>query len=102
MQIIFSRAAAEQLREKYTVLELETITKDGITVEAFCVIPAEKINLGELPELEHNIRLHEEFVSALKNQNHKICNDLYPYVKGKFGGELDSFYDIIIERIQNT
>ena len=101
MQIIFSRAVAQELQSQHTVLELETITKDGVTVEAFCVVPADRINLAELPQLEHNCKLHQAFVDAYKTQDYKICNDLYPHLLGRFGGELDTFYQEIVRRIVN-
>jgi hypothetical protein len=43
MEIIFSREVAEGLRERYTVLELETFDVEGKTLETFCVVPAEKL-----------------------------------------------------------
>ena len=39
MQLIFGRDNAEQLKERYTVLELETVEKDGTSLEVFCLIP---------------------------------------------------------------
>jgi len=98
MQVIFSRQAAEQLREKYTVLELETFDVQDTVLETFCVIPADKMNLSDLPHLESHIRLHEDFIVQLKDKNYKFCADAIEHLKGKFGGELDSFYDIILER----
>ena len=100
MQIIFSKPVAEELRKQHTVLELETIVKDGIAIDAYCVIPADKINLSELPQLEHNCKLHQAFVDANKQKNYKICNDLYPHLVGKFGGEVDTFYHEILHRQQ--
>ena len=43
MDIIFGRKNAEKLREKYTVLDLEVVHKDGHEFEVFCLIPADKI-----------------------------------------------------------
>ena len=100
MQIIFDRKTAEQLQHQHTVLELETITKDGVTIEAFCLIPVEKIALTEMAQLPHNIKLHNEFVNAYKNGNYQICRDLYEFVMGKFAGEVDTFYEEIINRIK--
>ena len=53
MDIIFGRENAEKLREKYTVLDLETVEMDGKPMEVFCLIPAEKIDIAELPQLEN-------------------------------------------------
>lgn len=97
MDIIFSREAADNLRERYTVLELETFDVEGQTLETFCVVPAEKIFM-EMQDLPTNVKLHEQLVQAIKDKNVKLCMDLSEVLKGRFGGELDSFYDIIQER----
>lgn len=97
MDIIFDRAVAEQLRERFTVLELETFDVEGKILETFCVVPAEKI-YTEMVELQNNIQLHDQLVQAIKNKDQKLCLDLVEVLRGKFGGELDSFYDIIGER----
>lgn len=101
MQLIFDKEHAAQLREKYTVLDLETVTKDGVTLDVFCVIPADKINLGELTQLDHTIKLHNHFIQAFKEGNYKVCRDLEEHLIGKFGGEVDTFYQEIIQRILN-
>mgnify|MGYP003352943437 CR=1 FL=1 len=98
MQLIFDRNIAEQLKQRYTVLELETIEKDGVKVDVFCVVPAEKIALTEITTIDHTTKLHNEFVSAIKRNDQKLCRDLYVHLIGKFGGELDSFYEEIIKR----
>lgn len=99
MQIIFNRDVANSLREKYTVLELEAFDVNGQQLETFCVVPAEKINLGEMPTLEQTSALHAHYVQALKDKNYKICTELHEHLLGKFGGELDSFYEEIAKRI---
>lgn len=98
MQIIFNRQVADELRSRYTVLELETFDVEGQTLETFCVVPADKMNLAHLPNLESDIRLHENLIHELKNKNYKFCLDAIEHLMGKFGGELDSFYVIIQDR----
>lgn len=101
MQIIFSKEAAEKLKEKYLVLELEAIeVGNGQVIEAHCVVPGDKIPLTELPNLEKYIDLHNHFVSAIKRRDYKLCHDIMPHLMGKFGGELDSFYEIVSSRYQ--
>lgn len=100
MQLIFGHDTAAQLREQHTVLELETIDADGMDLEVYCVIPADKINLVELPQLEHNAKLHQAFVDAYKLQDFKLCKDLVEHLIGKFGGEVDTFYQEILDRIK--
>lgn len=98
MQVIFSRPAAEQLKERYTVLELETFLVEGTVLETFCVVPAEKMNLGDLPNLDSHIKMHGELIEQLKVKNYQFCADAIEHLMGKFGGELDSFYEIVLER----
>ena len=98
MDIIFSRKVAEELSERYTVLELEPHIVEDKVLETFCVIESDKIPLNEVTMLEHWKKLHREFVQANKEKNAKLCHDLRPYLKGKWGGELDEFYDIVCGR----
>lgn len=98
MDIIFNRQVAESLSEKYTVLELEPHLVEGNTLETFCVVSADKIPITETVMLDHWKKLHKEFVQANKDKNGKLCNDLAEYLKGKWGGELDEFYDIVCDR----
>lgn len=98
MDLIFGRDNAEKLRERYTIMELETIEKDGVSLDVFCVIPAEKIALGEIAGIEHTTKLHNDFVDAIKRKDAKLINGLSVHLMGKFGGELDSFYEEIVKR----
>lgn len=106
MQIVYQKAVADQLKDKYTVLELETFDvdmEDGTTqkLEAYCVVPSDKIPLVEMASLDAYKTLHAEFVNAYNSKNYQICKDLAEHLTGKFGGELDSFYEVIIDRINN-
>lgn len=100
MQIIFGKENAEKMRSKYVVLELETFVRDGVLVEAYCLIPAEKTNLAELPRLGEHVKNHEDFVEAYKQNDGVKCKELYSTVKGKFQGEVDTFYEEILSRFQ--
>lgn len=102
MEIIFGRSNAEKLREKYTVLDLETLEIDGQPLEVFCLIPADKISLGDLPQLEQWVKLHNDFLEGYKKKEYEYCKQCAEYLMGKFGGEVDSFYTIILERIDNN
>ena len=98
MDIIFNRQAAEEISKRYLVLELEPHNIDGQILETFCVISGDKVPLVELDKLDHWKKLHEEFVQANKDKNGKLCRDLAEYLKGKWGGELDEYYEIVCSR----
>jgi hypothetical protein len=103
MQIIFGKEVAEELSQRYTVLELETLPADnGKLVEAYCVIPAEKIPIHELEKLESWKKLHEDFLHGYHTEQWKYCRDAMEHLRGKFGGEMDSFYDEIENRINKA
>jgi len=102
MDIIFSRQTAEELSEKYVVLELEPHVVDQKILETFCVVDTTKIPLTDYQLLDHWKKLHKEFVQANKEKNQKLCLDLAFHLKGKFGGQLDEFYDIVCDRFQAT
>lgn len=98
MDIIFNRKVAEDLADKYTVLELEEHLVGEEILETFCVVSADKIPLTELMMIDHWKKLHAEFVQANKDKDGRLCNDLAEYLRGKWGGDLDEFYDIVCSR----
>jgi len=99
VDIIFGRANAEKLREKYTVLDLEKLIIEGTELEVFCLIPAEKIALSDLPQLESWVKLHNDFLNGYNNQQYEFCRQCIEHLTGKFGGEVDTFYEEIAKRI---
>ena len=106
MQIIFKKEIANQLKDNHVVLELETFVvdmPDGTRdiLEAYCVVPSDKIPLTEMAALDTYKTFHQEFVTAYTEKNYKLCKDLHEHLVGKFGGELDSFYEEILSRIGN-
>ena len=100
MNIIFGRHNAEALGERFLVLELETLDANGTPLECFCVVDGNSIPAKELPTLDHFSRLHQTFVDNLKKKNSAVCQDLYEHLHGKFGGNLDSFYEFVLERVK--
>ena len=101
MHIVLTQAIADELRAKYTVLELDTMPHPEGPVPAFCVLPMEQIAL-EMSTLGHNVQLHEQLIDAIKANKTKLADDLCDVLLGKFGGELDTFYHEIKSRIEKT
>jgi hypothetical protein len=102
MDIIFGRENAERLREKYTVLDLETVERDGVSLEVFCLIPADKIGLTDLPQLDNWTKLHNDFLNGYHTQQYDYCRQCIDHLMGKFGGEVDTFYEEILSRINKA
>lgn len=97
MNIIVGKEAAEKLKENYTVLELETFVKDGETITAFCIV--DQVPIMELPLLESNKQLHADFLTEYNKRNYDFCKEAAIHLRGKFNGDLDSFYDELLARI---
>lgn len=103
MNIILGKERADELRERFTVLELDTFDHaDGLQIPAFCVVPADKIPLTEMPSLEQYRVLHANMIAEYRKGNRKFCEDAIEHLYGKFGGELDSFYDHVLEKLPIT
>lgn len=100
MYIIFGTKNAETLRERHIVLELETFTVDGAEQVAYCVVQPESIALGEMPDIERLSGIHQATVDALNRKDYATVMEGVSHLKGCFGGELDSFYTIISDRIK--
>lgn len=101
MQIIWNPEAVARLKGSHTILELETFFVNGENITAYCVVPAEKI-INEISQLENNKELHINFVKAFNEKNYALCEELHQHLLGKFGGELDSFYDEILKKIKTA
>ena len=102
MEIIFGRENATLLREKYTVLDLEIVEQEGTKIEVFCLIPGDKIGLMELPKLDQWVKLHNDFLHGYHTQQWDYCRQCIEHLMGKFGGEVDTFYEEILRRINES
>ena len=101
MQIIFGEPP-EGLSEKYIVLELDTIqyTKDSDPITAYCVISGEQVALEEVSLLKQYAKTHHALMNNYRKQNWNFCEQAIDSLKGKFKGEMDSFYNVLKLRIQ--
>jgi len=102
MQIIVGRDVADKLSESYTVLELEEVTKDGITLEAFVVIPADVMKPMDMASIDADVEVHNQYLKALKEGNIEVCSALSQYLIGRFGGEVDTFYQYTLDRLTKS
>ena len=100
MHIIFGEAA-HNVPDSYTVLELDTVRRppDMLPVTAYCLV--ERIPLTEFPVTEHLKNLHDNVIDAYKQRHWNYCEQaITETLRGKWAGELDSFYDNLLSRIK--
>lgn len=97
MHIIFGDAIKE-IPNSFTVLELDTISTNNNVVTAYCVV--EKIPLQEFPLIDAHIKLHADVIDNYRNQHWEYCEKAIDALLGKWNGEVDSFYQTLLERIK--
>ena len=99
MHIIFDEQTANILREKHTVLELETFSVQDQTVKTFCVV--EQIPIEQLSQIESMRNLHEKLIENYYKRDWSFCEQSIEHLHGQWGGELNTFYDEISSKIIN-
>lgn len=99
MNIIIDPDQVNAFKEKYTVLELDTILiiPENRSVTAYCIV--ENIPLDEMPMLETNQKLHQSLMEKYRQKDWKFCQESIKTLSGKWGKELDSFYEDLNGRI---
>lgn len=102
MQIIFGEPPKE-LAEKYITLELDTIqyADNAEPITAYCVIGGENVTLEEVSALKQYADMHKALMNNYRKQNWDFCEQAIDSLRGKFKGEMDSFYDVLELRIRD-
>jgi hypothetical protein len=98
MHIIFGEDR-NNLPDNYTILELDRIRSPGgdQAVTAYCVV--ENIPLGDFPAIDAYIKVHHDMMQAYRDQNWEYVETAINGLTGKWNGELDSFYQILYDRV---
>ena len=101
MKIILGKENAESMRDKYLVLELDTIqfATDAPSITAYCLV--EPKALEELTTMNSFIELHAKLIENYQKKNWKFCSDAIEHLLGKWNGDVDSFYRELLNRINN-
>lgn len=88
----------DKIGDKYVVLELDTVTiKSSPPIVAYCVI--ETIPLEDFPKVENYKKLHEDLMDHYRNKRWDYCEDSIKILKGFWNGEVDTFYEELLDRI---
>ena len=100
MNIIFGIESVTPLEERHTVLELDTfvLRPTDEVVTAYCLV--ETIPIQEMPAIESLKDQHRNLRAEYRKRNWRYCEDAIAHLTGKWGGELDSFYIELYQRIQ--
>ena len=97
MYIIF-KENSEEIAKKYVVLDLDTFSvPDGSTHTVCCVV--ENIPITELAETENLRAVHAGLITSYSQREWPSCEEAIEQLTGKWGGEVDSFYQDLQTRI---
>ena len=88
------------LKDRYLVLELDTFRIQNNIIPSWCVIDAGDIPLAEMTELDHIKVQHQNLIKNYKIGNFNFVDQMLEHLKGKFGGNVDSFYTELYARLQ--
>jgi len=99
MHIILGVDQISQLEGKYTLLEVDKIQFDpeSNAVQAYCVL--ENIPVDEIPKLEEFSQLHAKLMENYCKRDWNFCEQALEHLQGRWGGQVDSFYTEIANRI---
>ena len=61
----------------------------------------EQVTLMEMLSLGQFKELHSNLMTEYRKRNWKYCEDAMEHLRGKWNGELDTFYTVLAERIQD-
>jgi hypothetical protein len=97
---MFEDSINDKVREKYTLLELDTFrfADSNTTSIAYCLV--ENTPITEMFTIEQFLELHKNLMKNYRLQNWKFCEDALEHLTGKWNGELDTFYNEVNRRIQ--
>ena len=101
VKIVLGSQTAEQIKDEYFVLELDCIAVKGkkLGVNVFTVLPT--TDSGATAEWLMAREQHEAMMVAYRAQDWTAATKLSRALKGEFDGQMDHYYDMMIDRIKD-
>ena len=97
MNIIFGDSI-NNIVGNFTCLELDTFRMpNGDIMPTWCVV--EKIGLNEFPLLDAHKKIHADLIQYYRDRQWNYCERAIQGLMGKWGGELDTFYTDLLQRV---
>jgi hypothetical protein len=98
MHIIWGSENAKKVDSKYFVLELDTFYHEDKSIICYVALGPADIPLNSWANIEEHKKVHENLVKNYKDRNFQYCEEVVPLIRGKFGKDVDEFYDILTEK----
>lgn len=96
---MFGTSITDEVKSKYILLELDQFYFPDVEKvdTAFCLV--ENTPIPEMFEVDRYLDLHNNLVKNYRAKNWKYCDDALEQLTGRWNKELDTFYQVIGERI---
>ena len=103
MQVIFGKQQADSLKEKFTLLELDTFMQDGMSepITTYAVVGMNDVQLSDIVGMAGLVDVHNTMLHEYRKRNWNYCHQALEHLTGKWGGQLDSFYQVFGDRIKD-
>jgi hypothetical protein len=100
MQIIFDEKLVPELKERYIVLELDTVLQPEMKspITLYALIP--DIDISTISTIKDLCDQHQLLVDAYKTGDWDTAEFNANALKGSWQGEIDEFYDLVLETAQ--
>ena len=100
MNIVLGEQNVADLIDRYVVLSLDSflIGSHPEPIKSFCVI--ENMPVAELAQIDVWKSLHENLIQNYQKRNWNFCEQAIEHLVGRWNGELDSFYQDLLGRVQ--
>ena len=102
MQITIGKENYNKLKNRYIMLELDTLVIQGTVTPSYCVLDAKEIPLEEMTELEHWCKNHNKIIENYHKRNFSFVEQMIEHCRNRWGGVLESFYLDLYARTQDV
>ena len=101
VKIVLGPQTAEQVKDEYFILELDCIAVKGkkLGVNVFTVLPA--TDASATAEWLMAGEQHNAMIASYRAQDWTMATKLCEALKGEFDGQMDYYYDMMIDRIKS-
>jgi hypothetical protein len=99
MNIVLGEENVADIKDRMTVLELDSFRLQNQIVKSYCVLG--EVNIQDLIQLQSLSDLHANLIKNYRLQNWNFCQQAIEHLIGRWNGQVDSFYEDLDSRIQN-
>jgi hypothetical protein len=96
MNIIFNEQIADELRDRYIILELDTVMQPALP-KPLTLHALVEIGLNDITTIDFFRDMHKTMVKEYKGGNWERAAELTSALYGQFNGELDEFYKLVLD-----